>query len=375
VSALLIADILRSLTGERLPGVIGALVLLAQPYVVYWAPLYRVDALALACSLGALCVIVRRPERASALCLCAALLTAAVFTRQSYVLAAPFAAIVWLATRPDGRRRAIGLVVLLGATIGGLLLALTLLTAGGFALHTITANVNEFHSSRLWSYLREFASLVPAFLLILVAYAALGRRLDAPSWRFLTAYAVGAALAGFTIGKVGSNVNYFLEVCAAASLATGLAWAGLRLRPVARNTLALVLLLQVSVLLGGTRYREHVRWKLQQRPAHERLMELLQSTEGTVLADETLGLLPLAGHAVYFQPFEMTQLARCGVWDPEPFLVELDRRAFALVLIDKVPWAPVHRTRWTPEMLDRLERGYDVEGVVGQTVIYRPRDF
>jgi len=55
-------------------------------------------------------------------------------------------------------------------------------------------------------------------------------------------------------------------------------------------------------------------------------------------------------------------------------LDEFDRRAFAAVLVYRVPWSPIHRTRWTPEMLERLERGYDRAEVIGHTVVYRPRE-
>jgi 4-amino-4-deoxy-L-arabinose transferase-like glycosyltransferase len=373
-SALLIAGLLRALTGRTLPAAIGSLVMLCVPYVAFWAPLYRVDALALALSLGALYVIVRRPEGASAPWLCAALLTAAVFTRQSYALAAPLAAVAWLASRPGGRRRAVGLLLLVVTTGGILALALDLLSGGGFTFHTVTANINEYRPARLVYFLRELVVYLPAFVSVLAIYLVAGRRLDGRVWRFVAPYSVGALLAALTIGKVGSNVNYFLELCVALGLAAGAAFAGVRSRPWLRSALALALLLQVSLLLGGTRYRQHLDAKLDRRPGLDRLMQLVRTTDGTILADETLGLLPLDGRPVHFQPFELTQLARRGAWDPQPFLEELERRSFSAVLVDRLPWSPVHRTRWTPEMLERLEQGYRRVGVVGHTEVYRPHD-
>ncbi|HSE04420.1 MAG TPA: hypothetical protein VLK35_09755, partial [Methylomirabilota bacterium] len=57
-AALLVGAILHALTRDRLAAVIGALFLLAFPPASYWASLYRVDALALALSLGGLCLCV-----------------------------------------------------------------------------------------------------------------------------------------------------------------------------------------------------------------------------------------------------------------------------------------------------------------------------
>jgi hypothetical protein len=374
-SAILIALILRALDGDWLASTVGGACLLLMPFASYWAPMFRVDTLALALSLAALFVLVRPGGSRWALLTSAALLTAAAYTRQSYVLAAPLAACAWLAAHDGNRRRACALAAMVVGAAGSVLLVVSLATDGGFLFHTLTANVNAYRLDRLFRYLRETAFLMPCFLLVGAAFLVAGRRIHATSWRLVTPYFVGAALASLTIGKVGSNVNYFLELCAASSLAAGAALAGLRSRPAARNAVVLLLLVQVSVLLGGTRYQRHLRWKLEQRPVLDELMDLVHRTDGTVLADEALGLLPLAGRSVHVQPFELTQLAYRGAWDPAPFLAELDRREFAAVLVYKVPWSPIHRTRWTPEMLELLERGYDASGVVGHTVVYRPRSF
>jgi len=92
-----------------------------------------------------------------------------------------------------------------------------------------------------------------------------------------------------------------------------------------------------------------------------------------VLADEDMGLLPLDGRPIFFQPFEMTQLARAGRWDQRAFVAEIERQAFAAVLIYRIPEAPLHRQRWTDEMLEAIERRYVVEERVGPTEVYRPR--
>ena len=96
--------ILHAMTRDRLAAVIGGLSLLAYPPVSYWSSLYRVDALALALSLGGVYVTVRRPGGRLTVPAAALLLTAAIYTRQSYGLAAPLAACLWLGQAISWRR-------------------------------------------------------------------------------------------------------------------------------------------------------------------------------------------------------------------------------------------------------------------------------
>lgn len=69
----------------------------------------------------------------------------------------------------------------------------------------------------------------------------------------------------------------------------------------------------------------------------------------------------------------MTQLARAGRWDQRPPLADIERQAFAAILIYRVPELPLHRERGTDEMLGAIERRYVVEERVGPTEVYRPR--
>ena len=82
-AAIFLALIVYSQTRDRIAGFSAGLMLLAFPYVVYWSPLLRIDMLALALSLGGLCLLVWKPVTPRRLVGVALLLTAAIFTRQS----------------------------------------------------------------------------------------------------------------------------------------------------------------------------------------------------------------------------------------------------------------------------------------------------
>ncbi|HEX7216592.1 MAG TPA: hypothetical protein VF578_20435, partial [Methylomirabilota bacterium] len=160
---------------------------------------------------------------------------------------------------------------------------------------------------------------------------------------------------------------------AAVSLSLGALLAWQRPRWIAQAAIALLLALDVSLMVLASPYRPVVQARLAEREPAQRLLGIVHDARGVVLADEDIGLLPLDGRAIYFQPFEMTQLARAGRWDQRPFLDALERQAFAAILLYRIPQVPLHRTRWTDEMLTTIERRYVVEQRIGATEVYRPR--
>jgi ABC-type molybdate transport system permease subunit len=369
-AAVLIGAILHALTRDWVAALLGGLLLLAVPYVAYWAPLYRVDALALALSLSGLYVAVRWPERWWGVHLAALLLTAAVFSRQSAGLAAPLAAFGWLLARQP-RRRALLLVGVMAGVGAGLLALINLATGGGFWFNIITANINEFQLDRLREFLFELWIRMPFAVAGTLLFVLAGWRLRA--WPVLAPYCVGAALVGLTIGKVGSNVNYLLEFSAAMCLALGAALAGLRPFLLGRQVLMAALAVQFTLLVPGSNYQMLTQLRLAQRYDFASLQRLVNSTSRPVLADEDMGLLVLDGRPLVIQPFEATQLARAGVWDQRPFLQAIDRQDFAAILIFRVPGIDLEKERWTPEMLQQIERRYQPAERIGNTIVYRPK--
>ncbi len=369
-AALLVGAIVHALTCDRVAALLSGLFLLTIPYVSYWAPLYRVDALALALSLGGLYVVVRWPDRRWGVYGAALLLIAAVFTRQSYGLAAPLAAFAWLlARRPRWRA-----FVLAGAVVGtglGLFVLLNQVTGGGFWFNIITANVNEFQLDRLRDYLQELWMLMPFAVTGTVVFVLAGWRIR--GWPLIAPYGVGAALAGLTIGKIGSNVNYLLEFSVAICLALGATLARIRPYVLAQQVVMAALAVQFVLLVPGSSYQLFTQFRLVQRDNLAALQRLVHAANGPVLADEDMGLLVLDGRTLAIQPFEATQLARAGVWDQRPFLEALDRQDFAAILIFRVPGIALEHDRWTTSMLEQIERRYQPAEQIGNTIVYRPK--
>ncbi len=366
-----LALIIHTHTRDRLAAAISGLLFLAVPYVVHWSSLLRIDLLALACSLVGLYFLVRWPSARWSMISAGLLLLAAIYTRQSYALAAPLAAFVWLLVRDW--RRALGLAALVGGLAVALLLILNTVTRGGFFFHVVVANVNEFGIERLQWNLRQLCVTAPILLLLGAGslFIAPGRQ---GLWPLLAPYLVGAALSGLTIGKIGSNVNYFLELSATLSLAAGALVARSRERPWLRIVLLVLLASQVVQLMRitVTEYGGRLAERLEFREEIRELDGIVADAEGPVLADEYMGLLTLQGRALVVQPFEVTQLARAGLWDQTPLVDAIRDREFPLILIHYFPEYAVYRERWTSEMLTAVQHNYAPSNSLAHTVVYRP---
>ncbi len=370
----LIAATINTLTRDRMASVAGGLTFLAVPFVLHWSSLDRVDMLGLALSWGGLYTIVRRPDRGGVI-LAALLFVAAVYTRQTYALAAPLAALAWLLARGQ-RRHALGLAIMTGG-LGLLLLgALSALTGGGFFFHTVTANANEFRWELVTDNLSFMGGILPVLFLGGLAFIVLGLRARPAGWWLVGAYLAAAVATAFLIGKIGSDVNYLLELSAALALATGSLVGRYPSRPAVRSALLLALAVQVAIMVQASQFT-YARFQagvIASKDGLARLEEVIDDSNGPVLADEYAGLLPLEGRGIYLQPFEMTQLQRDGRWDQRPLIASIERREFPAILIWKPPYASgVYRERWTREMLETMDENYRPTHKNAGTLVYRPR--
>lgn len=372
LTALLLGLIVHGLTRDRCAAAVAGLTLLAFPYVLGWSKLARVDLLALALSIGGLYLLVRWPGRWRGTILGGLLLVAAIYARQSYALAAPLAAVGWLWAHD--RRHAAGLAALVGGLSLGLFFGLNALTGGGFAYNIITANVNDFVLANLARWWRDLRGAAPVLLLLAGPFLVAGRR--SVAWPLLAPYLIGASLSALTIGKVGSNMNYLLELCAALSLMAGACVAWGRRCPWLRATLLILLALQVGLLMRAS-WRDPIaglQWRMAQpRVALAELEQIIAAADGPILADEYMGLLALQAKPLYIQPFEVTQLAKAGLWDQAPLLSNIRARAFPAIFIQHFRGYPVYQERWTPEMLAAIMAHYEPTAFLAETIVYWPR--
>lgn len=373
-AALFIAAIIRVLFKDGIAALVGGLVFISMPYLLHWSGLARIDTLALALSLGGLFLIAWQPEIRTINILSMILLAAAAYTRQTYLLAAPLAATVWLWGRVSPVR-AITFAILYAVLILGIFLPLLVVTHGGIFFHIVTANVNALDSSLVNFYIDEFLRWLPIALAAGALWLIFGWIHVSRAWWLLTAYLLGGFAVAFTISKVGSDINYLYELIAGLSLAFGALIGAMRSVPALKAVFVGAAAAQILLLIGlsDVKYYALSTERISERQAGmDRLAAVIAAEDVPILADEHAGLLTLAGRRISLQPFEMTQLAAAGIWDETPLLDAMRRGEYPLVLMYNPMLNPELRMeRWSPRMRQVINQYYRAEMQAAETLVYR----
>ena len=371
----LIGLILHTLTGDWTASTIGGLSLLAFPYLLQGSVLNRVDALAFALSLGGLYVTVRWPSHRPGSWVAGLLLTATAFTNPRYALAAPFTAFVWL-WHLEHRRQAFRLAAIVTGSCLGLFLSLNLITQGGFYLNIVRASLTSFSwyaVTGYWLTLYLYAGFLVIGCLVYIGIERLGQATR--SWPLVAPYCLGAAFMTLTVGMPNSSPNDLFEVGAALCLAGGafIAWTGESYW--FKTLLIFVLAVQINLLIDWSRqdYIPALTNKAADTREVEELAEYVQEAGGPILADEYMGLIPLAGRRLYFQPFEFKQLQEANLWSEAPLIASIQHQEFSLILLyEPRDWNAIS-TRWTAEVRNTIYAHYSLEDTLAQTFVYRPQ--
>jgi hypothetical protein len=385
-AAYFIGASLYAITKDTLSSLVGGSFLLAMPYILHWSGFVRIDSLALAVSWAGLYTVVRFPNRRKTMIVTALCLTGAIFTRQTYGLAAPFAAFIWLLSQKP-RWRAFELAGWTAAFSVILFLLINLLSGGGFYFNVITANVNPFFWETVKNYWNGIWDHMGYLVVTSLAFLVLAVWFKQKTWWLGAPYLLAATASAITIGKDGSNVNYLFELSAALAFCAGafLAWPGnswqgrkwvgrlwwLKLAPI------LLLAIQVNAIYPWAR-EDYYNWPtnraLHERESIAKMAELIAASDKPVLADEFMGLIPLAGKNLVFQPFEYKQLVAGEIWDQSPFIDAIFEKQYGLILLYDPPSWDSRGARWTQQQLDAIRGNYRQIDRLAETIILAPAD-
>lgn len=363
-----------TLTNSIAGGILSAILLPFFPFVLHWAPLTRVDSLALGLSWAGIFILVRWGDQRKGLIWAAIFLVAAVYTRQSYGLAAPLAGFIYL-LRQSPRKRAFQLAFYTGAIGLAILIFMIILSRGGFFFHIVTANVNPFYWETVDRFRQELTTHLPYLLFGAAAFVVSGIVSRPPSWWLAAPYLIGATISAATIGKDGSNVNYLYELSAALCLTAGAVIAWPRKRYWLSALLVLLLIPQMNNMVDWSLSDHYNRamGRIRFRAEIFRMQTLIEETGGRILADEYMAMLPLSNVRLAFQPFEFKMLQQAGLWDEGPFIQSIQNKEFSLILLYDTPHWDSRGARWTPAMLAAIEEYYQRRGRIAETTVYFPR--
>lgn len=350
-----------------------------------WGPLMRVDMFSICLSLAGLAAFALVKQPPLKVGLAAIFFLLAMFTKQS-TIAAPGACLL-VALAHD---KSLALKLFTAMALGGgiLLTSALLLTGGEFWTQVVIANRNAFSLQRLsqhwvnmtWLNLGMFAVAVPTAVQQL-------RKRD-PDGLLMASFFVCAFVVSATVGKIGSNINYRIETIAAASALCGLAVAATvsRIPSWSRSAqqssaadrsllpIAIASALWVQLSLPCAFQLDESEYGQQRIEASHAVLEEIRAASGTVLSED-MTLLGLAGRAIYFQPFTMTQLHHQELWNQKPFLTQLGAKEFPLIVLERDAQAINTEgvERFSPEMRDAMIRNYRKKSQFDTYHLYEPR--
>ena len=365
---------IRRVSGCWRSGLLAAGLFLTQNMTAtLWAPLHRVDLLALCFTLVGLALATAGRPGAAILPL-----LLAVLTKQTYFVA-PLA--VGAALWPD-RRAVLGFALPFAAGLALAIAAVQVLSGGWFLWHAVVANINPFDLEYLWAIVGQFLQFNALPLLAAAGLFALPTRPRERLWRL---YFLGSLLMLPSLGKVGASSNYWLELTAAtaalvAVLATRLPFRAGERAAFSRAGLAVLLLCSLLVTMPG--YQAVVGEALHVLPAggtgaikaQADAAPFVAAQSGAVLTDEP-GLAVAAGVPVNFEFRIFQLLADGGLWDERPILEAIESRHFDLVVVTRsLDGSPVGGDiRWSTRVRDALRDHYDPAGQRDGYHLYLPR--
>ena len=352
----------------------GALLPLSLGPVETWFDRMRVDMLAVALAFVGVAFVVRSERQPAWLALAMPAFVLSIYTRQTELAAPASALLVLLLVRP----RATILAGIGGAVLGFCTLAwLEWVTAGGFLRHVITYNINTWTFALLLTRLRFQVSYAVLLALAVNGLAVLWlRRRDEtlPRGAEASRYTIvlptitvwlllSLIMMVATVGKNGSDVNYFIEpmcVCAVAvGLLIGLCWQAVAGSPGRRDmALRLGLIFATVALVGVMAKRRPVCYAVRDPgliAIQQNLVQEIAKQNRPVLSEDMV-LSLRAGQEVPIEMAIFHELAIKGQWDQRRLTDLIDSHAFAfLVTTPDKTYTPL---RYTPEVMAALERVY-----------------
>jgi hypothetical protein len=368
-----------------LPAVAVSLIFVGSPYIYHWAPLFRVDLIGLALTVGGLfAVLVAAPPRSQGgggvqrqglLWLAVALFVAGLYTKQSFFFA-PAAALAYLFFFVD-RWQAIKMAVAMAMLGGGLFVLINALTNGGFWYGLVASNVNPFLWDEFWRQQADFARTFAILGLLTVWYVVDKFLLDRKSSLRdkvspLDLYLVAALASLWFAGKAGAWENYFFEALVAFVLCGGLGLARIARhgRLLFRIAAPLLVLAQVGLMWHTSSVASE--YLALSRQSNEAIAPILADTPDPV-ASEDMGLLVTNGKVLDYCSFQYSQLARAGRWDEAWELGRLRDQTWSKVILEQGTRLDVDRyQRFTRGFLSELDLNYRHARTVGKYELYEP---
>ena len=372
--------------------VIAALLPLSLLPVSSWAPLMRVDMLALGlayCGIAFGVWSFRRPGLIYAAVLA---FVAAAFTKQIYLAGAVAMFAVSVARAPVATIKAYAAGAVLGIVVLGVM---DWLTAGGFLRHILSYNVDTLDLSvaarQAGTWLLAYGLFaVVTLVAVAVFWMDFGRRDLLARTRndelhallaFLSLYLLLTTIMLVSAGKTGASRNYFIEWMCAWCLWIGwlAGWCIDRLNhplhgrsAVLPILMPLLLVLQCWMIPGAVAGMRDGQMSSARRATDLALLQRVKALKGPLLSDDMV-LVIESGREVGLEPGILLELAHTGLWDEQHLIDMLNNHEFAAIVTAYGPGDPTFDARYLPRTQTAMLADYPVVERFGDYRLRLPR--
>lgn len=346
---------------------ICGLLFLAMPIVFFWFSIGKPDMLAIFLGLFGLYLGIVNFEKGNRIFLSLIPLVLAVFTKQNEI--APFLAIaLYLLIKKD--KRTIIFISIYAASILVVTGILQIASGGEYLNHIITYTKTQLYISRLYSTWSFF--FLNASLLLIVAFYTAIRAFIRRETNPVIFYFVFAFLISLTSGKVGSDMNYFLETIIASHILLAIFISnGYRYNPANSSRLIVagiifLIALDYAFLHDNRMYSYEPNQDDRQYAAI--ICSMIQEQPGPILSEDE-ALAAICGKEVVFNPFIMSELSKEGIWDQTDFVDSIKDKKYDILILRFDVTNPNHEDkadvgghagwdRWTDEMETAIRENY-----------------
>lgn len=358
-------------SSPRLP-LVGALIFITGRYVYRYSQFFRPDSLAIFLCVLALYIFIRHRNSWGVYSSLGIAIIAA-FVKQNHIWA--LCAILWSLF---AHKRKDGLHALLFVSIvtASIMLSGEVLTGGHFFEQVVYYNLfNDYKGGHaaflIWLVFSKHS--------IFLFFAGL-ELLKAEKFSVIHRYFILVCFSTLMVGKVGSQVHYFLEFTAALSLIVPLAWDRLeRLEAYKKMVFILPFLIMMQMVILNSYNKEIATAHeptFSEQLAREEIAHLLRLNPGPILSEDA-GLLVLTDHSIYIDPFLNSQLWHYDLWSEQSFIEEIERGKFKFLILEFDLFRPEsydwHQYRFTPLMLEQMRQSFTPFGRYQELYVYESR--
>lgn len=370
-SCMIVYLLIKKLNDNSAAGFIGALSIFSMGRLNSWSTYLRVDSLALLFELLAILMATSTSFSRLRVGTIAGLVILSFLARQSNGIFAMLTITYLIYSKRDYR-------LLLNFFFYSLVLGilawalLYIKFEDGIFLHLFKSNLNPLSFKQLITYFSDFliSSPITPFVLAASGYYLIKENTKKNILNLGVVMLIGSLPSVLAMSKIGSASNYLMQFGIAVSVLSGFLFSVCNSR---FYRFLFLILVACQAEFGRIIVNSNVASE-KRIVMSLRLKNFLKNVDGSIFGDEVMGYLPIIGKRIEYQPFEMQQLHRTGLY-PEKFILNrLRNRDFDFVVISNTKRPKFFNAdRWSRQQLITIMKCYEFKIRILHEYIFKPK--